>query len=232
MSARVSCVIPAYNEAPRIGAVLRSLRGHPLIGETIVVDDGSADGTAEAAAAEPGIRLIVLPRNRGKSAAVAEGVKAAQGDLLLFLDSDLLGLEPEHLTALIAPVIEGRAEASISLRRNAPAPWRAIGLDYISGERVAPRRLLPSPEEMAALPRFGLEVATNARWIAAGARIAVVRWPSVESPFKHAKRGWREGLRGDLGMLRDMFATVPPHRAAMQIWRMRRLAAESAFRPF
>lgn len=224
MPTRLSCVIPAYNEAPRIGAVLRSVRGHPLIDEAVVVDDGSSDGTAEAAAAVGGARIIVLPRNRGKSAAVAEGVKAAQGDLLLLLDSDLLGLTPEHLTALIEPVLSGRAEASISLRRNAPALWRAIGLDYISGERTAPRRLLPSPEEMAALPRFGLEAATNARWIAARARIAVVRWPAVESPFKHAKRGWREGLRGDLGMMRDVFATAPPHRAAAQIWRMRRLA--------
>ncbi len=226
-SVRLSCVVPAYNEAPRIGAVLRSLRGHPLIDETIVVDDGSTDGTAEIAKAEAeeGARLIVLPRNGGKTAAIAEGLKAARGDLLLLLDSDLLGLRPEDLTALIEPVLTGRAEASLSLRRNAPALWRAIGLDYISGERVAPRRLLPTPEALAALPRFGLEAATNALWISERAKIAVVRWPSVDSPFKHAKRGWREGLRGDLGMLRDIFATVPPHRAAAQIWRMRRLAS-------
>lgn len=226
-SVRLSCVVPAYNEAPRIGAVLRSLRGHPLIDETIVVDDGSTDGTAEIAKAEAeeGARLIVLPRNGGKTAAIAEGLKAARGDLLLLLDSDLLGLRPEDLTALIEPVLTDRAEASLSLRRNAPALWRAIGLDYISGERVAPRRLLPTPEALAALPRFGLEAATNALWISERAKIAVVRWPSVDSPFKHAKRGWREGLRGDLGMLRDIFATVPPHRAAAQIWRMRRLAS-------
>ena len=223
--AGISCVIPAYNEAPRLAGVLATVVGHRLIDEVIVVDDGSTDGTAEVAETVAGIRLLRLTQNRGKSWAVAEGISAARHDRVLLLDSDLLGLGPEALEALIAPVLDGRAEAAISLRGNAPWPWRLIGLDYISGERVLPKALIGPPEALRALPRFGLEMHLNRRLIAAGARLAVVRWPEVASPWKGAKRGRWAGLAADVRMLSDMFRTVPPHRAAVQIWAMRGLRA-------
>lgn len=225
MSRGLSCVIPAYNEAPRIAAVLASVVDHPAIDEVIVVDDGSSDGTAEAAAAVPGIRLIRLEQNRGKSWAVSVGIEAAAQDLVLLLDSDLLGLGPEALDALIAPVRSGQADVSISLRGNSPWPWRAIGLDYISGERVMPKALIGAAEDLRALPRFGLEMHLNRRWIAAQSRIAVVRWNAVASPWKGAKRGRWAGILADVKMLADMFRTVPLHRAAAQIQAMRRLRA-------
>ncbi|MBD3786095.1 MAG: glycosyltransferase family 2 protein [Sphingomonadales bacterium] len=227
---RLSCVIPAYNEAPRIARVLASVVGHPMIDEVIVVDDGSADGTAEVVAGVSGVRLIRLPENRGKTFAVATGIEAAAHDLVMLLDSDLIGLAPEHLAALAAPVREGRADVSISLRRNAPGLWRAIGLDYISGERVLRRDWLLAGEGLRALPRFGLEVHMNRMLIGRAARIAVVHWPEVESPFKHTKFGLWAGLRADARMMRDIFRTVPAHRAALQIVQMRRLrvAAEAA----
>lgn len=225
MTRRVSCIIPAFNEAPRLGAVLREVVGHPAIDEVIVVDDGSHDGTAEVAAAVAGVRLYRLPENRGKSWAVSVGIEAAAHELVLLLDSDLLGLAPEALDALIDPVRSGAADVSISLRGNAPGLWRLIGLDYISGERVMPKALVGAAEELRALPRFGLEMHLNRRWIASRQRIAVVPWGAVASPWKSAKFGRWAGLAADYRMLRDMFRTVPPLRAAAQILAMRRLCA-------
>jgi glycosyltransferase involved in cell wall biosynthesis len=222
----ISCILPAYNEAPRIGAVLEAVAGHALIGEVIVIDDGSTDDTAaiahDYAARHEGIRVIVQPQNGGKTRAVATGIEAAEGSHLMLIDTDLQGLDPEHLTALIAPVAEGHAGASISLRRNSPWPWRAIGIDYISGERVMPRALLANElDALLALPRFGLEVFMNDLWLAEDFPIAVVRWPEVDSPLKSAKHGRLAGIAADVKMMRDIFRTVPVSRTVRQIFAMR-----------
>lgn len=215
----ICCLIPAWNEAPRIGAVLKAAVGHPLLAEVLVVDDGSADGTA-AVAAHHGARVLRLAANGGKSAAVLAGLRATRQPLVLLLDADLRGLTPGAVGALVLPVLEGRADVAISLRGNAPGLWRRIGLDYISGERVVPRAMLA---RIAAdgLPRFGLEVAMNRLWLEHRARIAVADWPGVASPAKAAKQGAWRGLRDDLRMLADLCATEPAHRLAGQIRRMR-----------
>lgn len=137
----VSCIIPAHNEAGRIGRVLDVVQNHPLLLEIIVVDDGSGDNTAQVAQGR-GIRVISLPENRGKSYAVAEGIAVATGSHLLMLDADLVGLNDDDITALIRPVMQHQADVTISLRRNSPWVWRFIGLDYISGERVFARGLV------------------------------------------------------------------------------------------
>jgi glycosyltransferase involved in cell wall biosynthesis len=223
---RLSCIIPAYNEAPRIGAVLGTALASARIDEVIVVDDGSTDATAEIAQAfaarHAGLTVLLQPENGGKTRAVAAGVAAARGEFILLLDADLAGLAPDHIASLADPVIEGRAGAAISLRRNAPWPWRAIGLDYISGERVLPRALLAAHlDRLDTLPRFGLEVFMNRLWLAGGLRIAVVHWPGVDSPLKGAKHGRIAGITADMRMMGDIFRTIRPWEALAQIARLR-----------
>lgn len=234
-SPRLTCIIPAFNEAPRIRRVLDVALATPEVDEVIVVDDGSSDGTSDvvralldsrAPDAQPRLQLIRQPRNGGKTRAVATGLAAARGDFVLFLDSDLLGLKPDHLTRLAQPVLSGRTGASLSLRGNAPAPWRAIGLDYISGERVMPRDLMTRHlDELADLPRFGLEVFMNRLWLQAHLHVAVVSWPDVASPLKSEKYGALAGLKADAGMMRDIFRTVGLGTVLRQIFRLRRARA-------
>lgn len=220
----ITCIIPAYNEGPRIAAVARVAVAHPALSEVIVVDDGSRDDTAAIAAGVPGVRLLRQPRNGGKTAALARGLAEATGTHVLLLDADLTGLTETHLGALIAPVTQGRSAISISLRGNAPGLWRRIGLDYISGERVLPRSLLlPHLAHLPTLPAFGFEVFLNGLLIEARLPIAVVPWPDVASPMKHSKYGLWRGLRADAGMITDMLRTHGPLTLLRQITTMRDL---------
>ena len=203
--------------------------GHPELAEVIVVDDGSGDGTAAIAEGFAGVRVIRQPKNGGKTRAMLTGIKAAQSSHLLFLDSDLEGLQRSDITALIAPVAAGRASASLSLRRNAPRPWHWLGIDYISGERVIARASLPTDlSTFERLPGFGFEVALNRIWVARGNPIAVVPWPVVRSPLKAEKAGWRAGIKADIGMIRDILRTVGLREVVTQITTLRRLSRVNA----
>jgi len=89
----LSLVIPAYNEAGRIGDTLQKagayLARQPYSSEILVVDDGSADDTAATAkAAWPEVRVISYRPNRGKGHAVRTGMNAATGDYRVFYDAD------------------------------------------------------------------------------------------------------------------------------------------------
>ena len=89
-----SLVIPAFNEAARLPAFLAAATAHlrdlyPGSFEILVVDDGSTDATgALAARAGTPVRLLPLPMNQGKGAAVRAGMLAARGGLRLFADAD------------------------------------------------------------------------------------------------------------------------------------------------
>lgn len=220
--AGLTCVIPAWNEAARIGAVLDAVAGHPLLAAVVVVDDGSTDGTAGVAAAR-GARVIRSEGNLGKTGALVLGLGTVATSHVMFVDADLAGLTSAAIAALAAPVLDGRADATISLRGNAPRTWRLIGVDYISGERVLPMALLAGQgPRLAALPRFGFEVFLNERLIEAGACVAIVDWPAVASPSKAAKRGRLAGIGADAAMMRDIFRTVGPVGCLRQIHRLRR----------
>lgn len=95
MPPELSIVVPAYDEAERLGPTLRrildDLARREKAAEVLVVDDGSEDGTAEVARgfAAEGVRLLVHGTNRGKGAAVRTGLAASRGRRVLITDADL-----------------------------------------------------------------------------------------------------------------------------------------------
>lgn len=105
---RFSVVIPAYKEEARIAGTLSALRGavSGIETEIVVVDDGSPDGTAEAARAAGADQVIALPENQGKGAAVRAGMLAARGRTVAFTDADL-AYPPSQLVRLLEAVESG-----------------------------------------------------------------------------------------------------------------------------
>jgi dolichyl-phosphate beta-glucosyltransferase len=141
MRCDISVIIPAYNEAERLGSTLEKtveyLARRGASYEVLVVDDGSRDRTAEVAAgfAGRGVRVIRHERNRGKGAAVRTGILASLGGEVLLSDADastpieeLAKLE-RHLPA--APVVLGsRAVAGADVRQHQPFYRELMGKTF------------------------------------------------------------------------------------------------------
>lgn len=224
MKPRISCVICAYNEGERIGGVLHAVAGHPLLYEIVVIDDGSTDHTAARVREHRQPRLIELGANGGKAAALARGLAEARAEHVMLLDADLVGLAPPHVTALAAPVLAGQADSSISLRGDSLGVYRALKLDFVSGERVLPRALFDGAlPAMAGLPRWGCEVFINELIIAAGLRVAVVDWPGVGHTPKRRKAGAWHGMTEDLRMVGDALRVLSPGGVVRQHVELKRL---------
>jgi glycosyltransferase involved in cell wall biosynthesis len=83
----VSVVIPAYNESGTIADLTQRIQRRYPDFEIVVIDDGSGDDTA-AVAADAGARVYSHPYNIGNGAAVKSGIRAATGDILVFMDAD------------------------------------------------------------------------------------------------------------------------------------------------
>jgi glycosyltransferase involved in cell wall biosynthesis len=83
----VTIVVPAFNESGSIGGVVTALRAAAPWHEVIVIDDGSTDGTGEAAQ-DAGARVVRHPYNKGNGAAVKSGIRAATSDWIAIVDAD------------------------------------------------------------------------------------------------------------------------------------------------
>jgi polyisoprenyl-phosphate glycosyltransferase len=138
---RTAAVIPAWNEAATVGAVVYAALDASLTDEVIVVDNASSDATANVAAAH-GARVVHEPAT-GKGQAMRAGVAASGADVIVFLDADLVGLRPHHVDGLVASVIAGDADMSCGLFDRGPVanPIFLEGLPVLTGQRALRRDL-------------------------------------------------------------------------------------------
>jgi len=224
---KLSVVIPAFNEGKRLGptleTVLAYLAGRPDPAEVIVVDDGSGDDTVAVATAfaPRGVRVVRLPENRGKGAALAAGVAASRGESVLLCDADLSTpiedverLEPLLETSEVVIGSRAAAAAEILVRQPRFREWmgrgfnailRAVGLagfrdtqcgfKLLRGDRA--RELFAE----LTIERFAFDV--ELLWLARsrGLRVseAGVRWADSPASRVHP-------LRDSLDMLLDVLA--------------------------
>jgi glucosyl-3-phosphoglycerate synthase len=145
---RVSVCIPARNEAATVagvvGPVVAALPGpDPLVDEVIVVDDCSTDATGPIAEAF-GARVVRRDARPGKGAAMARGLAAATGDVVVFLDADVRSFGLHYVAGLVEPLL---ADPRVVLVK---ATYQRPGNDGAGGGRVTEllarpllRRLVP-----------------------------------------------------------------------------------------
>lgn len=187
---RVAALIPAYQAAPTVADI--ALRARAQLAEVLVVDDGSTDGTGDAARAA-GIETLALPRNMGKGTALKTGFKVLfdRGcEAVVTVDADGQHL-PEEIPALLrafeadpADLVLGTRDSLFAqmsrLRRcsNRASSWaisRVAGermADVQTGFRLYARRLIEATGFPAG--RFEAESAIIVRAVRGGFRVTAV----------------------------------------------------------
>jgi len=159
--ANISVIIPIFNEEKTIGDVIKIVGSWPMQPEIVVVDDGSTDGS-DLVVKNLGVKVsyIKLKQNHGKGWAIACGIKESLGEVLVFLDGDIVGLTHKDLEKLIAPILNNRTDMVLGavrfLRLKFLGPVPAI-----SGERVILRKNVTSHLETMKTTGYGVEMLLN-----------------------------------------------------------------------
>ncbi len=117
---KVSVITPAYREGRHIyeslGLLERELATLDRTYEVILVSDGSDDDTVSEAARRPEVKVLEYPAQRGKGYALRHGLEHAEGDIIVFIDSDM-ELHPSGIRALVE-LVEAGADAAIGSKRH------------------------------------------------------------------------------------------------------------------
>ncbi len=197
---KIAVIIPAYNEERTVGDIIRIVSQVPFVDETIVVDDGSTDNTAKVAESW-GARVISLPENMGKGGAMVVGVNSTDADVVLFLDADLIGLQPLHVVDLLLPVIEGRAEMTVGIfeQGRLATDLAQFIAPFLSGQRAVKRDLFRQLSHLE-MTRFGVEVALTRFAKTAGISVVEVELKDMTHVMKEEKLGVVRGFLARLKM--------------------------------
>ncbi len=110
----LTVVVPIYNEKNTLEEIIRRIDSTGLVSQTILVDDGSTDGTREIlqkidSEGRSDLKIVMHERNKGKGAAVRTGLAHVACDIVLVQDADL-EYDPTDYPMLLGPLLDGRAD--------------------------------------------------------------------------------------------------------------------------
>ena len=234
----LSVVMPCYNEETTLAAITKAVLESPLVGELIIVNDGSADGTAHvlASMSDSRIKVIHHETNRGKGAALRTAFAAVTLPFAIIQDADL-EYDPAEYATVIGPLLEGKADVVYGSRFLGGMPHRVLYFWHSVGNKV----LTTASNMMTNLnltdmetcfkafrreviqsitieeDRFGFEPEVTAK-------IARMKVPIYEVGISYSGRtydegkkiGWRDGVRA-------MFC-IAAYSPIGERWRVKRLS--------
>ncbi len=194
---KVSVLIPAHNEEKYIFETVTAVSKIPEVSEIVVIDDASADNTAQLAG-EAGATVISLPRNLGKGGALNQGLARVTGEIIALVDGDI-GPSAVNLKKLLTPVLTDRADLTVAkfpkaVRKGGFGLVKGLarrGIKYftglelaapLSGQRVMKRKVIEAIGGFAS--GYGVEVGMTIDAARKGFRIM-----EVEVQMTHAETG-------------------------------------------
>ncbi len=131
---KLSILIPVFNEAGTVSAIVERVRAAPLQSEIVLVNDASCDGTHEIVErlASPDVRVIHHQFNSGKGAAIRTGLEAATSEAIVIQDADF-EYDPNDLPRLLEPIAAGQANVVYGVRSLASqTPVMRLGNRFVT----------------------------------------------------------------------------------------------------
>lgn len=213
----LTVVMPCYNEEKTLARITSAVLSSPLVGELVIVDDCSTDGTASEIdrLMDPRVRSIRHERNQGKGAALRSGFAMASLPYVIVQDADL-EYDPAEYPVVIGPLLDGKADVVYGSRFMGAAPHRVLYFWHSVGNRILTTasnmttnlnltdmetcykafRLETLRRIELEEDRFGIEPEITAKIARLGVTIYEVGISYSGRTYAEGKKiGWRDGVR-------------------------------------
>lgn len=229
---KVSAIVPAYNEEETVGEVVALLIKSPLVNEIICINDGSTDKTYSILKSfGKKINLVSYKKNRGKGFALSKGIKKANGDLVMFIDSDLKNLSLDHIRYLLKPMKNKKYKSVLGIalgkRKTSISNINAYLDRFITGERVYYKnQLLPYLSKMAKTG-YGVEIFLNSLFKKNEKEVIFLR--GLISPSKKSKGSMKRAIKSYVDASTDITQELGKQIIKKQYRKIRRLTLVNSF---
>ena len=196
----ISAIVPAYNEGERIHNVLKVLKETELIDEIIVVNDGSNDRTYDVSI-QYTKTVIDLKHNVGKGGAIIKGIEHSNGNIILLLDADLIGLRSTHIVDMLNPIILNEVDTTVGIFSSGRffTDLAQKIAPFLSGQRVIKRELIHDIHTLE-ITQYGFEVALSNYVKKKGLRTKTIILNELSHVMKEEKEGFLKGFLSRLRM--------------------------------
>lgn len=197
----ITCIVPAFNEGPRMGKVLDIIKENDLFKEIIIIDDGSSDDTLivarNYAAGDRRIKIIKNKNNLGKTNSVINAVKESRGELIVLLDADLVGLDNKHISKMLYFILNGEFDMTIldrgGDRMAILGPLQSWVSRLIGGERAFWKKDFLRIK-FTRRSSYALEQIMNIFYVTEGLKVRTVYCPDLFCTYQFTKKGKIRGL--------------------------------------